>query len=243
MADENDNMDEDKRRRDWDAARAKEKADLERRAQEDTARRAEAAKFQHGMADKAEAERQRTMATKNVAPDTAHLAKPAVKAPVYLVDIKEDPHVRGSLLVEATAPDGTVESATFSGPRASHRAMKYVEAIEGFERRPPREYPKYVRRGGVEHILLDAEHEKQIGPPTDADKAADESQKKAAAEVGERHVAFDEAQARTAANPTLLSLGPRPERLAEGESDEDYAARLDKWQADRRGVVGAAPNA
>ena len=232
MADENDNMDEDKRRRDWDAARAAERAGAERRAQEDTARKAEAAKFQQeaaanrvnqgvGQAASNLASQQRTQdwtqgsstaggqrglhndgfmpplspqqesaAQRPENQNRAAHAKPAVKAPVFLVDIKEDPHVRGSLLVEATAPDGTIESATFSGPRASHRAMKYVEAIDGFEKRPPREYPKYVRRGGVEHILLDAEHEKTIGPPTDADKAADEAQKKAAAEVGDRHAAF-----------------------------------------------------
>ena len=168
--------------------------------------------------------------------------EPEPKAPVFLVDIKEDPHVRGSLLVEATAPDGTIESATFSGPRASHRAMKYVEAIEGFEKRPPREYPKHVRRGGVEHLLLDAEHEKAVGPPSDADMALDDALRAALDDVLKRHAAFDEAQARAAANPTLLTLGPRPERLAEGEEGEDYAARLDKWQADRRGITGAASN-
>jgi hypothetical protein len=162
------------------------------------------------------------------------------KSPVYLVDIKENPGVPGSLLVEATAPDGTVESATFTGPRASHRAMKYIEAVDNFEKRPPAEYPKYVRRGGVEHLLLDAKHEKQIGPPSDADKTADEAQRKAAEDVHGRHAAFEEAQARATAKPTPVSIGPRPERIADGEDDTAYAERLAKWQDQRRGVIGDA---
>lgn len=247
--------DEDKRRRDWEAARAKEKADADQRAREDAAGKAEADKFQEAKAkDAAEAKKRdliagrEAQAAKNRTPEAmadaaerkASEARPSMapakrpaKAAAYLVDIKENPGVLGSILVEATAPDGTVESATFSGPRAPERAMKYVEAMEGFERRPPAEYPKYVRRGGVEHLILDAEHEKQIGPPTDADRAADEARAKAREEAHGRHAAFDEAQVRVAQDQTLPA--PRPERL--GESDEAYAARLEQWQATRRGTV------
>ena len=153
-------------------------------------------------------------------------------AKAYLVDIKEDPHDRGAILVEATAPDGTVEFATFSGPRAAQRAMKYVEAIEGFEKRPPREYPKHVRRGGVDHLALDARHEKKLGPPTAEDKAAEEAQAKGAEEVHGRQALTDEALERVAAAPTPDE--PRPGRLADGESDDDYAARLAKWQESRQ---------
>jgi hypothetical protein len=163
------------------------------------------------------------------------IARP--KRPVHLVDIKEDPSKRGAVLVEATAPDGTVESATFFGRNASERAFKYVEAVDYFEKRKPTEYPKYVRRGGVEHLILDAEHEKRIGPPTDADKKADEAQAKARDDIHGRHAAFDEAQAR-ASGASLP--GPRPERISDGEDDTAYGERLAKWQDQRRGVIGDA---
>lgn len=163
-------------------------------------------------------------------------------AKAYLVDIKEDPHERGAILVEATAPDGTIEFATFSGPRAAHRSMKYVEAIEGFEKRPPREYPKHVRRGGVDHLALDAEHEKKLGEPTDADKAAEDAQREAGEAAHGQHEAIDEAKARAAAVQALEE--PRPVLHAD-ESDDDYAARLEKWQdareAAQREAIGDHP--
>lgn len=157
--------------------------------------------------------------------------------PPHIVDIKENPGVGGSILVEATSPTGTIESATFTGPRAAIRAFAYIEAIEGYERREPREYPKHVRRGGVDHLVLDAQHEKAIGPPTDADKQSDDAQAKARDDVHGRHAAFDEAQARATAAPATFA--PRPERLVEGESDEAYAARMADWQANRRDAVPA----
>lgn len=159
----------------------------------------------------------------------------------YLVDIKEVPGVLGSIQVDATAPDGSVESAVFSGPRASDRAQKYIDSMDGYERRPPREYPKHIRRGGVDHLALDAEHERKLGPPTDADRAEEDAQKKAVVDTHGLHALSDEARARVAAN---IDPGPRPERLPEGESDDDYVARLAKWQDDRRGgprVAGAPP--
>lgn len=153
--------------------------------------------------------------------------------PVHLVDIKENPGVAGSILVEATGPDGIIESATFTGPRAADRAFAYVDAVDYYERRKPREYPKHVRRGGVDHLALDAEHEKALGEPTDEDKQADEAATQARDDVHGRHVLSDEARARVAAAP---EVEPRPVRFAAGESDAEYAARLAAWQAKRRAV-------
>lgn len=157
--------------------------------------------------------------------------------PPHIVDIKENPGVGGSILVEATSPTGTIESATFTGPRAAIRAFAYIEAIEGYERREPREYPKHVRRGGVDHLVLDAQHEKAIGPPTEADKQSDDAQAKALDDVRGQHAAFDEAQARATSGAAMFA--PRPVRSAEGESDEAYAARVADWQTQRRTLSDA----
>lgn len=164
--------------------------------------------------------------------DGPTFGKPKHNKPIHLVDIREDPNERGAILVEATAPDGTVERATFSGRNAPERAMTYVEAVDYFEKRKPAEYPKYARRSGVELLVLDAEHEKKIGPPTDADKKAAEAAGKARDDVHGHHAAFDEAQGRVASSHEVEA---RPIRFADGESDEEYAARLDVWQAKRRG--------
>src|SRR5580704_9609991 len=142
----------------------------------------------------------------------------------YIVDVGEQPGTAGAWNVTATSRTGEVETAVFTGRRAPELALAYVDAIKDFEKRPPTEYPKYVRRGGVQHLVLDKKHEESIGPMTDEDKAHEEGIKKHVEESKKHHDHLEEARERMVAQ-----VEPPPIR-APGEDDPTYSERLARWQ-------------
>lgn len=151
----------------------------------------------------------------------------------YIVDMGEEPGSGGAFTVTATARDGTVEKATFTGPAAATRAMAYVESQDDFEKRPPLEYPKHVNRGGRHHIVLDKKHEDSLGPETDEDKAQSEAAEHHMADEDKRQAELRDAHERMKRAPD--AAGRRPEFIKPGEDDMNYSERVANWQNARRG--------
>lgn len=156
----------------------------------------------------------------------------------YLVDMGEEPGSGGAFTVTATATDGTVEKAVFTGPSAPSRAMAYIESQDDFEKRPPLEYPKHIVRGGRHHLALDKKHEDAIGPETDEDKAAEKASHDHVDGEAKHQSDLRDAHERMKSEHTAADR--KPERIREGEDEMNYSERVANWQHER-GDKDAAP--